>query len=133
MGADRDDSRDADRLRPPYPQPRRGRPVIPRIARRLGAALLWLVVVIGLAVTIVPHFLDRQYYSGPVSNHFDGQHFFNPDGEDTAAPPTGGSRAGFFWRYLTASDDRPKWPDRVNVTPVAYAPTPKNAACPSEM
>jgi L-ascorbate metabolism protein UlaG (beta-lactamase superfamily) len=87
------------------------------ILKTLGAILLFLVVALGLAVTIVPRFLDRIYYEGPASDHFDGARFFNPDGDaDTAAPPTGGSRAGFFWRYLTGNDGRPEWPASVAVT-----------------
>ena len=41
-----------------------------------------------LALTIVPHFLDARYYRGPVSDHFDGEHFFNPDGDDEVFTPT---------------------------------------------
>ncbi|CAN5334260.1 MBL fold metallo-hydrolase [soil metagenome] len=90
-----------------------------KILRRIGATLLWIVILLCLAITIVPQFLDRQYYRGPVTDHFDGQHFFNPDGEDTLAPPTGGSRSNFFFRYLTASDGRPVWPGHVTIHPVA--------------
>jgi L-ascorbate metabolism protein UlaG (beta-lactamase superfamily) len=77
----------------------------------------WLLIVLGLAITIVPRFLDRIYYDGAAGPHFDGARFFNPDGEDTARLPGGGSRGGFIWRYLTGSDGRPDWPDRVAVTP----------------
>jgi hypothetical protein len=84
--------------------------------RILGSVLLWLVVAAGLAVTIVPRFLDRIYYEGPESGHYDGARFFNPDGEDTTRPPgPGGGRGGFFWRQLTGSDGRPTWPDTVPV------------------
>lgn len=89
--------------------------MIRRASRILLAILLWLIVVACLAAVIVPQFLDRIYYRGATSSHFDGERFFNPDGEDTAAPPTGGSRAGFFWRYLTGNDGRPPWPDHVSV------------------
>ena len=85
------------------------------ILKILGKTLLFLVIAVGLAATIIPRFLDRIYHRGPESGHYDGERFFNPDGEDTAAAPTGGSRAGFFWRNLT--DDRPPWPDRVPVQP----------------
>jgi len=87
------------------------------MARAIGRVLLVLIVVLLLAVVLVPPFLDRIYYRGPESTHFDGERFFNPDGEDTAAPPTGGSRAGFFARFLTGSDGRPPWPETVPVTP----------------
>lgn len=87
----------------------------------LGIGLLFLVVGVGLAITIVPQFLDRIYYRGPASDHFDGQRFFNPDGDDTFRAPGGQSRGGFFWRYLTGSDGRPAWPDSVPVTPTRPA------------
>jgi len=88
--------------------------MIRRPLRILLAVILWLIVIACLAMVIVPQFLDRIYYRGDVSSHFDGARFFNPDGEDTLAPPTGGSRAGFFWRYLTGNDGRPVWPERVS-------------------
>jgi L-ascorbate metabolism protein UlaG (beta-lactamase superfamily) len=75
------------------------------------------VVVLCSAIVIVPRFLDRIYYEGPASDHFDAARFFNPDGEDTAAPPTGGSRTNFFLRYLLKDDGRPEWPIKVPVTP----------------
>ncbi|HEV2569953.1 MBL fold metallo-hydrolase [Sphingomonas sp.] len=87
------------------------------MARAIGRVLLFLTVALLLAIVLVPPFLDRVYYRGPESAHFDGARFFNPDGEDTAAPPTGGSRAGFFARFLTGSDGRPPWPDTVPVSP----------------
>lgn len=50
------------------------------------------------------------YYAGPVSDHFDGTRFFNPDG----TPPRG---LGDFlrWRFGGA---RAPWPDTVAVTQV---------------
>jgi len=86
-----------------------------RTLRHLGTAGLWLVILACLAATIVPRYLDRIYYRGPADAHFDGARFFNPTGPDTAKPPTGGSRAGFFARMLRP-DDRPTWPARVAVT-----------------
>ena len=84
----------------------------------IGTILLLLVVALGLTVTIVPRFLDRIYYRGQMSDHYDGARFFNPDNDqDTLGIPGGGSRAGFFWRQLTGSDDRPVWPAHVPVTP----------------
>lgn len=82
--------------------------------RRIGIAALWLVIAFCTASAIVPRYLDRIYYRGAASGHFDGEHFFNPTGEDTATPPTGGSRAGFFARFLRP-DDRPAWPASVTV------------------
>jgi len=87
------------------------------VVRWCLAALLFSTVAVCLAITIVPRFLDRVYYRGPTSGHFDGQRFFNPGSDDTVAPPTGGSRGGFLWRYLTNRDKRPGWPRHVAVTP----------------
>jgi L-ascorbate metabolism protein UlaG (beta-lactamase superfamily) len=88
----------------------------------VGGSVLLLVVAAGLAITIVPRFLDRIYYEGPDSGHYDGARFFNPDGDNTARAPGGGSRGGFLWRQLTGSDDRPAWPDRVPVSATRPAP-----------
>ncbi len=89
------------------------------ILKIIAATILFLVTAVCLAVTIVPRFLDRIYYVGPRSDHFDGERFFNPSGEEeTFRMPAGaGGRAGFFWRYLTGSDGRPEWPKSVPVTP----------------
>ncbi len=86
------------------------------VLKVVAGVILLLVVAIGLTVTIVPRFLDRIYYEGPASDHFDGARFFNPDGDaDTVRPPGGGGRGGFFYRQLTGSDGRPAWPARVAV------------------
>ena len=92
------------------------------ILKIIGATILLLVILFALAVTIVPRFLDRVYYRGPVTDHFDGEHFFNPGGnDDTLRPPGGGGRASFIWKYLTGTDGRPAWPDHVPVTPTKPA------------
>ncbi|AYJ86680.1 Zn-dependent hydrolase [Sphingomonas paeninsulae] len=88
-----------------------------RAIRVFGSVLLWAVVALCCAIIVVPRFLDRIYYEGPASPHFDTARFFNPDGEDTAAPPTGGSRTNFFVRYFLQDDGRPLWPTHVAVTP----------------
>lgn len=91
--------------------------IIGKIAKGLGVTLLFLIVALCLAITIVPPFLDRIYYEGPVSRHFDGAHFFNPDGEISFSGPPGKSRRGFAARWLLGQDDRPEWPDAVAVKP----------------
>lgn len=89
---------------------------IPGFVRLLSTALLFIVVVLCLTLAIVPHFLDATYYRGPVSGHFDGRRFANPDGDsDTLAPPRGGSPGSFILRYLTGSDGRPPWPNHVAI------------------
>ncbi|MES2020575.1 MAG: MBL fold metallo-hydrolase [Pseudomonadota bacterium] len=90
-----------------------------RFVKGLGITILWLVISLCLAITIVPRFLDARYYAGLPTAHYTGERFFNPDGaEDDIAPPNGG-RGNFLWRYLTNSDGRPQWPDHVAVHPIA--------------
>lgn len=91
-----------------------------RAAKWTVGVLLWLVVVACLAASIVPAFLDRIYYRGAESGHFDGERFFNPDGDDTARVPGGGNRAGFFWRRLTGEGEA-AWPASVAVRPATKA------------
>lgn len=85
----------------------------------VGRALLALAVLVLLAIVVVPKFLDRIYYDGPVTAHFDGERFANPDGADDVMPPGGGMRRNplnVIVRYLLGTDDRPPWPDHVAVT-----------------
>lgn len=83
-------------------------------ARWLVATLLWVVVALCLFVTLVPPFLDRIYYRGAETGHFDGQHFANPDGETAPAP----ALAFVFLAHRVASATRqPPWPARIAVTP----------------
>lgn len=96
------------------------RRIASKAAKGIATALLFALVAVMLALVVVPRFLDRIYYRGPVSGHFDGERFFNPDGEDTARVPGGsGGRAGFLWRQITGADQRPPWPERVRVTPAS--------------
>jgi L-ascorbate metabolism protein UlaG (beta-lactamase superfamily) len=91
--------------------------LLPRTVRWILATLLWTTVAVCLAATIVPRFLDRIYYRGPESGHFDGARFFNPDGEDTLAPPSGRSRGSFILRQLRPDPERPEWPGHLPVRP----------------
>lgn len=102
--------------------------MIATIARYALAILVWLLILTLLAIAIVPRFLDRIYYQGADSAHFDGAHFFNPDGGDSAAPPSGGSRIGFIRRMVTG-EGRAPWPDHVAITQ-GY-PHPTLTPCPS--
>jgi L-ascorbate metabolism protein UlaG (beta-lactamase superfamily) len=88
-----------------------------RLVRFVGTGLLIAIVASCLAIVVVPKFLDRIYYAGPQSPHFDGERFFNPGPDDMLAPPGGRSRGSFLWRYITRSDDRPSWPETVTVAP----------------
>lgn len=81
--------------------------------RRLGTALLFLLVALCFAPSVIPPFLDRIYYHGPRSDHYDGAHFFDP--HDRAARHVEITPARFFNRWATG--ERAKWPDHVAVTP----------------
>ncbi len=105
-------------------------PFVRKALRALVWGVAWLVIVAGLALTIIPQALDRIYYEGPLSGHFDGERFFNPGGDDTFRMPAGRSRGGFLLRWLTGSEDRPAWPERVAVTP-GYGDTAL-VACPAQ-
>lgn len=89
-----------------------------RIGRGLLTAIVWLLIALGLAITIVPRFLDRVYYDGPVSGHYDGARFFNPDGDDfLSPPPSSGGRARFLFNMITGRQEQAPWPESVAVTP----------------
>ncbi|MCP1468980.1 L-ascorbate metabolism protein UlaG (beta-lactamase superfamily) [Sphingobium sp. OAS761] len=92
------------------------------VVRGVLVTLLFLVIALCLAITIVPPFLDRVYYRGSVSDHFDGAHFRNPDGVIDFPAPPGVSRQGFIARWLLGSDDRPPWPEAIAVKPARPAP-----------
>jgi L-ascorbate metabolism protein UlaG (beta-lactamase superfamily) len=83
------------------------------LLRGLGTALLFLAVALCFAPALVPPFLDRIYYEGPPSDHYDGERFFNP--EDRARPAAHVNAARFFNRWATGKG-RAKWPDGVPVT-----------------
>lgn len=96
--------------------------IVARIARWSGAMALWIVILALLAIVLVPPFLDRRYYDGPLSDHYDGARFFNPDVAVTSDPVT--RRGPAILRYLLGLDARPAWPDHVAVTTVDPASLP---------
>jgi L-ascorbate metabolism protein UlaG (beta-lactamase superfamily) len=54
------------------------------------------------------------FYHGPKSDHFNGRHFFNPDGKQG----TGGAQHETSWQYLKDTlRGRHAWPTSVPVTP----------------
>jgi len=77
----------------------------------LGTVLLFVVIALCFAPTLIPPFLDRIYYEGAVSDHFDGERFFNPGVAPVRAPDP----QRFVNRML--GDERPHWPARVPVRP----------------
>jgi len=92
-------------------------------------AALWLLILLFLAITLVPPFLDREYHSGPVGSHFNGTHFFNPDGEPI--PGLSGPRGGSVTRFIPGGAARPPWPTHVAVRPAKPGTLP--ALKPGEM
>ena len=86
------------------------------IFRGLLKTLLGLGALIVLGAFAAPYVLDRAYYAGPKTDHFDGQSFFNPDGDDALRPAPGHSRAALIWGFLTGRG-RTAWPDHMPVTP----------------
>jgi L-ascorbate metabolism protein UlaG (beta-lactamase superfamily) len=93
-----------------------------KLLKRIGTGLLFLAIALSLAPTLVPPFLDRIYYRGPISGHYDGERFFNPGGAESR----GGSPARFVNRIL-GSDQRAEWPERVAVPP--YKPSLTTELC----
>lgn len=85
-----------------------------RFTSFLVAGLLPLVALPGcISSTHTPP--SRIYYSGPRSSHFDGQHFFNPDGEQG----TGGSQHDGASAFIAIAEKKRgfhTWPDSVPVT-----------------
>ncbi|OYY67773.1 MAG: Zn-dependent hydrolase [Sphingomonas sp. 28-63-12] len=93
------------------------------MARIIGTTIFFAVIALCLALTIVPHFLDAIYYRGPVTAHFDGERFRNPDRDDSIRRMPRGKAGGYLWRRLTGqeADAAPGWPEHIAVTarPVA--------------
>lgn len=81
---------------------------------RIGVGLGVLVVGIGLLVWLAPRLLDRIYYRGPVSDHFDGEHFYNPDDRSSAAQRSARVSPLRFLRFAFGLDRAP-WPKSVPV------------------
>ena len=85
-----------------------------RALKWVGTGLLFLGVAASLLAALLPSLLDRVYYRGPASDHFDGERFFDPDAPEEARGFS--TMARFF-----SGAGRAEWPDRVPVTP-AYPP-----------
>jgi hypothetical protein len=52
--------------------------LLKKLLRWLGTILLFATVAICFTPTLLPIFLDRFYYRGPATDHFDGARFANP-------------------------------------------------------
>ena len=86
---------------------RPGAPYLAAMARRWMKAGIAVAVAGGALALVGPRLLDTVYYRGPVSDHFDGERFFNP-GRQRAA---GGFSPAKMWRIWTG--DRAAWPAAV--------------------
>jgi L-ascorbate metabolism protein UlaG (beta-lactamase superfamily) len=87
-----------------------------RAIRIAGRVLFALLIAAMFAPYIVPPFLDRIYYRGPDSDHFDGERFFNPDGLAGHQRIGGGRQGPMMFRFLIGTDKEP-WPESVPVAP----------------
>jgi L-ascorbate metabolism protein UlaG (beta-lactamase superfamily) len=85
-----------------------------KLLKWAGTAIVFAVIALCLAPTLVPPFLDRIYYEGPPSGHFDAERFFNPGPAPRAGDHGGPQR--FLNRWL-GSDGRAAWPAHVPVSP----------------
>ncbi len=84
--------------------------------RWVWRALLGTLIVILLLPAVLPPFLDRIYYRGPPSSHYDGAHFRNPDGDATSSPHGIGAFLRVALRLRRAEAAAP-WPDHVATHP----------------
>ncbi|MPT47759.1 MAG: hydrolase [Sphingobium sp.] len=89
--------------------------MVGRVARWSGGVLLWAAIILMLAVTFVPAFLDRVYYHGPHSDHYNGARFENFAGAVNFPVPPGAVRGNLITRFLLGRSDRPEWPDKIDV------------------
>src|SRR3546814_11394244 len=87
--------------------------IIGRFLKVTGTFLLFTVVALCLATVLVPPFLDRIYYEGPLSSHYNGERFFNPDGGEDFTVPKGRSRGGVLARWFLGADERPDWTAKI--------------------
>lgn len=90
--------------------------MIRRIAKWTGIVFAGLLIIGAVLWFARPLYLDRIYYRGPVSDHFDGQHFFNPDGDAPQAGPSRGIGFSRIWRSATGQRTN-QWPASIAVTP----------------
>lgn len=90
--------------------------VIKRIMKWAAVAVATLVAAGALLWLARPILLDRTYYRGPASAHFDGQRFFNPEGEGRPVGASRGIGVSRMWRAATGQRTG-QWPERIAVTP----------------
>lgn len=86
------------------------------VAKGAAKGLFLLFVALLLVPVLVPPFLDRIYYRGPPSAHYDGERFFNPEGEGVQGHARTGWPISRLIRVMSRTE-RAEWPDHVPVTP----------------
>lgn len=90
-----------------------------RILRTLAAGLIVIpgavLLALCLAIVLVPPFLDRGYYDGSASGHYNGARFFNPEGQTYHGANRPRSGPFILLSRLFAPDI---WPAQVPVTPL---------------
>lgn len=86
-----------------------------RAAKWTGGILAGLLV-LGFALYLtLPFFLDRVYYQGLASDHFDGERFFNPEGDARTGVPRNFDWSKAWGMILGRPADG--WPASIPVTP----------------
>ncbi|ATE65583.1 MBL fold metallo-hydrolase [Rhizorhabdus dicambivorans] len=81
--------------------------------KRAAIAVAFLVLALAALWWARPLYLDRIYYRGPVSTHFDGQRFFNPDRvQESGVPRKIGLKR--LWQAATGQRDA-GWPEVIPV------------------
>lgn len=85
-----------------------------RAAIWTGGVVIALLVLLAAAWFARPLYLDRVYYSGPVSGHFDGERFFNPEGDSAGVPRK--FILPRLWAMITGQQS-PGWPETIPVRP----------------
>ena len=89
-----------------------------RVLRWTGTGLLFLLAALAFTAVLLPKLLDQHYYDGPVSDHYDGERFFNPGEQGKERRSFLSARMARFF----AGSGRAVWPERVAVTPGRIAP-----------
>ena len=92
-----------------------------RMIDRLGK-IRTLFIVVGVALIAFTTMVGcgGSYYQGELSDHFDGERFFNPD----APPPK--ERGFFTFMKLRLFEERPEWPDHVTINKIDKPPARVN-------
>ena len=74
-----------------------------RLFKALGLTFFWLVAALLAAIITVPPFLDRLYYEGPASAHYDGARFLNPDDPSSEMRTPKAWRTTRFLRFFAGA------------------------------